>query len=553
MPLSSFLFNPTARVYNFPLLILASLGMMILYANDVRIERSEGQPWWLRRDPRMLATCSVVICHHLFMILPLRFGMAMTADWIFTMAKISGKCVQFHLAMSLIIRCVQSGCIPVGPRIQHLIWLLIPFTASMTFRTATVLASPRRFWRQQFAFFGGCSPANPPYTVWRILLNRSLGRPLVSGVFVGLPIFAVYTVVVLPLNAQSFTRIIEDIIVDMTTSNPVIIMSSYWETTGTAQNFTLTVSAVSGGIQFDCSLSPGPDTYAISTIAICPTSWTVSQILITISPPSISPFVYITPGQRDVTNIIQRTDPIPLSANSDLLALLTWTQRQVFRDEPFRFSPAIPLRNLMTAEVNTIQTNQSPLTSTGNVSTLTLFQRETFATKILQEYTDTMAVAGSATFGGIWPSINGTFVLFFGANIVYFLFGRRPLSALGLVHIFQRSKLVDKWNEDFPALRTEGGTPGSESAGVVAFIRERLIDLEDMPSPAAPGFDGQESGSRRNVPQGDTDLQSTHEGPQNLRGQRRAAQGEYVLEEIQLMDLGVDLGLYETFHSQSAE
>ncbi|KAJ7906934.1 hypothetical protein B0H13DRAFT_1880158 [Mycena leptocephala] len=91
--------------------------------------------------------------------------------------------------------------------------------------------------------------------------------------------------------------------------------------------------------------------------------------------------------------------------------------------------------------------------------------------------------------------INGTFVLFFGANIVYFLFGRRPLSALGLVHIFQRRKLVDKWNEDFPAWRTEGGTPGSESAGVVAFIREGLIDLDDTPSPAAPDVDGQESGS----------------------------------------------------------
>jgi hypothetical protein len=55
--------------------------------------------------------------------------------------------------------------------------------------------------------------------------------------------------------------------------------------------------------------------------------------------------------------------------------------------------------------------------------------------------------------------------------------------------------LVDKWNEDFPAWRTEGGTPGSESAGVVAFIREGLIDLDDTPSPAAPDVDGQESGS----------------------------------------------------------
>jgi hypothetical protein len=30
-------------------------------------------------------------------------------------------------------------------------------------------------------------------------------------------------------------------------------------------------------------------------------------------------------------------------------------------------------------------------------------------------------------------------------------------------------------------LRTEGGQPGSESAGVVAFIRERLIDIDQDP------------------------------------------------------------------------
>jgi hypothetical protein len=34
-------------------------------------------------------------------------------------------------------------------------------------------------------------------------------------------------------------------------------------------------------------------------------------------------------------------------------------------------------------------------------------------------------------------------------------------------------------------LRTEGGQPGSESAGVVAFIRERLIDIDQEPQMAA--------------------------------------------------------------------
>ncbi|KAJ7821977.1 hypothetical protein B0H13DRAFT_1920399 [Mycena leptocephala] len=60
-------------------------------------------------------------------------------------------------------------------------------------------------------------------------------------------------------------------------------------------------------------------------------------------------------------------------------------------------------------------------------------------------------------------------------------FARRPLSALGIVHIFQRRSLVHQWNEDFPTLHSEGGLPGSGSAGIVAFIRERLVDVGDDP------------------------------------------------------------------------
>ena len=58
------------------------------------------------------------------------------------------------------------------------------------------------------------------------------------------------------------------------------------------------------------------------------------------------------------------------------------------------------------------------------------------------------------------------------------------MSALGVVHVFQRRALVRRWHEDFPAIHTEGGTPGSESAGIVAFIRERLVDLDEDPPDA---------------------------------------------------------------------
>ncbi|KAJ7211945.1 hypothetical protein C8J57DRAFT_1256494 [Mycena rebaudengoi] len=86
------------------------------------------------------------------------------------------------------------------------------------------------------------------------------------------------------------------------------------------------------------------------------------------------------------------------------------------------------------------------------------------------------AIAG---LGGFWAFVNGTFVVVFGANIIYFLFRSRPLSALGLVHIFQCRTLERNWQTDFSAIHTEGGQPGTENAGIVAFIRERLVDLDE--------------------------------------------------------------------------
>ncbi|KAJ7312698.1 hypothetical protein DFH08DRAFT_444546 [Mycena albidolilacea] len=121
-----------------------------------------------------------------------------------------------------------------------------------------------------------------------------------------------------------------------------------------------------------------------------------------------------------------------------------------------------------------------------------------------EEYSDASVLSGLANVGGFWTIVNGAFALLFGANILYFLFGlflvscglgscaestpttaMRPLSALGIAHTFHRSSLTQQWHEDFPALRTEGGLPGSEAAGIVAFIRERMVDVGEKEQPAS--------------------------------------------------------------------
>ncbi|KAJ7214732.1 hypothetical protein B0H12DRAFT_1329653 [Mycena haematopus] len=125
-------------------------------------------------------------------------------------------------------------------------------------------------------------------------------------------------------------------------------------------------------------------------------------------------------------------------------------------------------------EVTGLQQNTS---NTGgaavNIATLTLVHWYTSApAKLLQDNADASTLSGIAKLGGFWTFVNGVFTLVFDANIIYFAFGksrRRPLSALGMAHLFQRGALAPKWNKDFPAIHSEGGLP---SAGIVAFIRE---------------------------------------------------------------------------------
>ncbi|KAJ7138303.1 hypothetical protein C8R44DRAFT_767209 [Mycena epipterygia] len=144
------------------------------------------------------------------------------------------------------------------------------------------------------------------------------------------------------------------------------------------------------------------------------------------------------------------------------------------------------------------QPDPSPPSSGSNTATLRLIRLSPDPLMLVQESRDASVLAGLSTVGGFWTVVNGGFVFLFGANVLYFIAGSRPLSALGALHIFQRRSLVRRWHEDFPAIRTEGGQPGSETAGIVAFIRERLVDLEeeedeDIGSTSVADLEGQQT------------------------------------------------------------
>ncbi|KAJ7252378.1 hypothetical protein B0H12DRAFT_1233908 [Mycena haematopus] len=190
-------------------------------------------------------------------------------------------------------------------------------------------------------------------------------------------------------------------------------------------------------------------------------------------------------------------NPIPMVSGSHLFGQLIWTQRQTLS----RWVLGVPtaFKPVFIAEITGLQPYPSESTTGTNDATLLLYQPYPAATKLQQDSSDISSLSGLSTFGGFWTFVNGAFTLFFGANMVYFALGRRPLSALGLIHIFQRRTLIRRWHTDFPALRTKGGQPESESAGIVAFIRERLIDIDhDSQVPPEPDLEAPHSSSSLN-------------------------------------------------------
>ncbi|KAJ7027501.1 hypothetical protein C8F04DRAFT_1266896 [Mycena alexandri] len=232
---------------------------------------------------------------------------------------------------------------------------------------------------------------------------------------------------------------------------------------------------------------------------------------------------------------------VPLFGGSNLVTTFSWTCTSMIVSGGWNFFHP-PTADVYTATINGYQPLPGGVTSDPSRATLTLSQR--LSTRLVIETADATVLNGIATFGGFWTFLNGAFTLFFGANFLYFAFGRRPLSALGLVHIFQRRRLKHQWNEDFPAIHTEGGLPGSESAGIVAFIRERLVDLGENPHELQVD-QPDDIGAQRTLGADDLDEASTVESLQvpkfKPRDHSRTLERGYILDEIPL--LHVDIGL----------
>ncbi|KAJ7029916.1 hypothetical protein C8F04DRAFT_1115455 [Mycena alexandri] len=391
----------------------------------------------------------------------------------------------------------------------------LSLSISTIFRVATIVRSDGRFFRQRFRFLGYCMTSRLPYTPMAIFLNRSVGRPLVRGesfaiiaarafvlscIGLAIPAFGIYAMVISPIRAQVYTRSVATFAgadLGSPPGNATFLITSFnFDESQPSADF-----SVNSFVAADLVRSSNCSVTALDTelVVECPLPWTSVRsvstsinirpgYVVTITPLPEKPVILSWEEVQSDFNSVRThiaTNPTPLVSGSHLFGRLTWKKREMLS----RWVLGLPtaMKSVFTAEISGLQTLPS-ITSATNEASLQLYQPYSYAIRLEQDSSDVSPLSGLSTFGGFWSFVNGAFALFFGANVVYFAVGRRPLSALGLIHIFQRNTLVRRWHADFPALRTEGGVAGSETAGVVAFIRERLIDIDEE-LPAAPQND----------------------------------------------------------------
>ncbi|KAF7355884.1 Short-chain dehydrogenase/reductase family protein [Mycena venus] len=501
--LERFLFSPRLRIYNLRVLFLVTItliGATVISTPRPGSALQSGTASVYNEESALvirLVSCIFILLHHILRLFRKRLNAA--CDCCLNLLEI---CAAAYLAgfSYYIWRYVSPGFNVT--LIAHPIQL-ITLILSLIWSTATLMTTPQKIMLQRFDFLGGCKKSES-YTIARILVNRSVrgeypaiaivrGLALTALCFL-FPVIALYNVIVSPLEAKVFIRQIQPVI-----GGPELQVEPFLD-----RELLLVVWGHSGMVLVDARICESVDKQQlmISGNALHPNGvavpseggpefWRCGFILdanFNFNFSAVDSTIYVQIGQGhenqtdNIDDLVQYTDPIALFPGGRLAATLTWTQYQVISPGlPSLMGSFAPLRTFLIAELHSIQPD-SLYNNVSNVSytdsTLTVVQTRPDPVKFIQEYTESSALDGFATVGGLWTFVNGAFVLFFGANVLYFLFGTRPLSALGIVHIFQRRRLVQQWHEDFPALRTEGGRPGSERAGIVAFLRERLVDLE---------------------------------------------------------------------------
>ncbi|KAF7343503.1 Short-chain dehydrogenase/reductase family protein [Mycena sanguinolenta] len=403
---------------------------------------------------------------------------------------------------------------------------LLALLLLILFRASTMWASSERFYKQPFEFFGGCvvGDAQAGKHFLYAIFGRSMWRPLVRGeallikmlrtivllslLMIG-PAYLVDIAVIRPVyNSKTVTQTVLGSLSSYVPTPVNITLVCIHRLRSSQLNFpevfaassqmdksAITVATPARSPTTTCpvnDLSGVMSPSFVAFIAECDGTWATDfagGLEISINFNGTSTIAYIYVGEGDMTKTLPLIEPIVLVPGSHIFVSLALTMRTFLSNSPLDFLSRSRPQPVAMNKISTVQPDPSPSSSGLITATLRLVRvyqglaaltyPDSTLVELRNELRDPSVLGGLSSAGGLWTFANGAFVFLFGADLLYFFLGHRPLSALGLLHIFQKRTIKRKWHEDFPALRTEGGLPGSETAGIVAFLRERLVDLGD--------------------------------------------------------------------------
>ncbi|KAF7366865.1 Short-chain dehydrogenase/reductase family protein [Mycena sanguinolenta] len=410
---------------------------------------------------------------------------------IFVLFKPAPKIVDIVLILGE-IASVAVGAFLFLPVPVPVAWLDFIALCFMLFFRAT---DPKPRGGSELGFFCG-RELYAHYTPWRIIFGFHpwnyfpILKPLVkeeSLIIIGIrsvilialcvliPAFGIYTVFIVPISSKAIIRDVK-ISQSWTRENPwfgftpsasylnITIILSYVDTSGVFFE-PFNVTATQGCPATNVTIAHTPFTAVTCSFPW----WAAPSSGIVISANFTDPWgvLYVKAGEGNPIDVDAYTEPIPLVAGARLMAILSSTQRKVFSNSALDLLGfTTPLRTVMLKSVLLLQDDPSPSTQTSNTVVLRLRPRLDlpFTARVVEDFTDASVLSGFSNAGGFWSFINDLFGILFGANLLYFLLGKRPFSVLGMVHIFQRKTLegeIDNVNTD---------------PGVITFIRKRLID-----------------------------------------------------------------------------
>ncbi|KAF9521515.1 hypothetical protein CPB83DRAFT_887917 [Crepidotus variabilis] len=106
-----------------------------------------------------------------------------------------------------------------------------------------------------------------------------------------------------------------------------------------------------------------------------------------------------------------------------------------------------------------------------------LILRDPNSGKSREDYQNQSVFSGFSQVGGLWTFFAGIFAAVFGTSTMRILFGLKPLAIFGLAHSFQKSKLREACNAEYPRVQQDLSALPVDR-GILSLMHDHLLDVE---------------------------------------------------------------------------